>query len=682
MKQFILLLIVCCTCLALDSNAQSAKKFVVYEHFTNASCPPCAARNPTFIKNFNENKSHALHIGYHTAFPGFDPMYTLNPDPVNTRQDYYSVSGVPFFIANAQDSSEEAVESVVNQAKAQTSPVKLTVSNDIINGKGNCKVIVDPLSEIETGNWKLRVAIVEKLVTYSSPPGSNGEKEFPNVFREMVPSTGGQDMEFTAELASQEFTFEYDINSDWDHRNLYAIAFLQDDNTKEILNGGSSLELQAALEVADDQNVFKTSKEETITLEASLQTLFKNETNLTIEVETNAPEDWVANLVIDNEEIEGLSYSENFAGNVTNAIGVNITPGDSKAFAKYTLKVRGRVAPKDSGIEYDFFVNNGVETIILYNNDIYNENYADPLLDISLLDGLGMIPRKVYKQAMNDKQLDEVKHIYYNTGAIFPAIDDETANLLTGFLAGGGNLLLTGQDIAWDALSDEERSHRSPVTTAFFEDYLHVGYANNGIGRSNLKVRPIVEEEIYGGLEDFDYSRIVLRGGELSPDEIVPLDENAIPILQYGGAGSILYDDRFAGVRIDNGLYKIVYLGLSLQMMGTEDFRNEFMRLTHQYFSGFITSNEYDTAIKGLQVHQNFPNPAGNFTTINLENVPEAMNLRLMDITGKEIATYQVAAGSQQLTIPTNNINQGTYIYQLTNNNGKVIRAKKMTIVH
>ncbi len=683
MKQFILFFIVLMTCLSFDSQAQLAKKFVVYEHFTNASCPPCAARNPTFIRNFKDNASHVLHIGYHTAFPGFDPMYTLNPTPVDTRQEYYNINGVPFFIANARESSEEAVASEVNRAKAEGSPIQLTVSNDIINGKGNIKVIVNPVTEVSEGDWKLRVAIIERSVEYDSAPGSNGEKEFPNVFREMVPGTDGQEITFDTNLESQEFTFEYDINSDWDHRNIYAIAFVQNDVDKEILNGGSSLELKANIEASGNKEVFRATEGEVVSLQADLQTLFKSETSLIIEMEDNAPQDWTSNLTIAGEEVDGVVYTAPFDPNSINNIGINVVPGPTKSFAQYTIKVRGRTSPRDSGLSLNFFINSGVETLVLFNDDAYKEFYADPLLDISLVDGLGMIPRNAFKKAVAEKQIEEVKYIYYNTGNIFPAIDDETTELLTNFLVNGGNLLLAGQDIAWDALSDEEFSHRSPATTAFFNDFLHTDFSNNGIGRSNLKVRPMNEDEIYGQMEEeFDYSRVVFRGGELSPDEIMPLDENAIPILRYAGAGSIEYDGRYAGVRIDNGLYKIVYLGLNLEMMGTEDFRNEFMRLTQQYFSGFITSNEYDNAIKNLQVHQNYPNPAGTFTTIELENVPEAMNLRLIDISGKEIANYTVNKGSQQLTIPTNNINQGTYIYQLTNQKGEVISAKKMTIVH
>lgn len=76
------------------ANAQ-AQRLVIVEHFTQASCGPCASQNPALKSLLDQNKTKVVPIKYQTSWPGADPMNAHNPAQVASRVSYYGVTGVP-----------------------------------------------------------------------------------------------------------------------------------------------------------------------------------------------------------------------------------------------------------------------------------------------------------------------------------------------------------------------------------------------------------------------------------------------------------------------------------------------------------------------------------------------------------------------------------------------------------
>ncbi|MFI5205200.1 MAG: hypothetical protein ACHQF2_11950, partial [Flavobacteriales bacterium] len=72
-----------------------APRFVLFEHFTQASCGPCAAQNPGFESSILiPNPDIVRHIAFHTSWPGVDPMYNYNSVEIDARTTFYGVTGV------------------------------------------------------------------------------------------------------------------------------------------------------------------------------------------------------------------------------------------------------------------------------------------------------------------------------------------------------------------------------------------------------------------------------------------------------------------------------------------------------------------------------------------------------------------------------------------------------------
>jgi len=185
------------------------QKTPMIEHFTQASCAPCAGQNP-ILKNTLDTfgEENYVRISHQTSWPGVDPMNANFPEGPEVRRNYYGITGVPGTSLNggATDFPNTIVtSSTLNSAAAQTTaysisatqtwtnPNSLTVNIDVENVTGS------PVSSAD----KIYVVMVENEITYPSAPGSNGETSFEYVMRQMYnASTGAANATAGAALGS------------------------------------------------------------------------------------------------------------------------------------------------------------------------------------------------------------------------------------------------------------------------------------------------------------------------------------------------------------------------------------------------------------------------------------------------------------------------------------------------
>lgn len=190
-------------CVAFAMSAQS-QRFVLVEEFTQASCGPCAAQNPAFNTLMAANSSKATSIKYQTNWPGVDPMNVQTQTWVGPRVTYYSVSGVPFgtvdgvainndcnYYAGAPAClSQSEVDAAYNTPSPFTINLTHTMSSDL-DSVFITMVITASQSFTSNGTLKAQLALVERTISFTSAPGSNGELDFYNVMRKMLPNASG-----------------------------------------------------------------------------------------------------------------------------------------------------------------------------------------------------------------------------------------------------------------------------------------------------------------------------------------------------------------------------------------------------------------------------------------------------------------------------------------------------------
>lgn len=230
--------------------SQGVQRTMLVEEFTNASCPPCAATNPSFNALLNQNMGKVAKIKYQTNWPGADPMNAQTQTLVAPRVTYYGVTGVPNTEADGNvfnDHPANFTQATIDGRYPVLSPTNLTVNHVISADLDSIyiTITVNPVVTMmasATTKLKLRVAMTETAIAFGGAPGTNGETEFFDVMRDMYPNAVGTTMLDTLAAGSTyTFTFAKGIPTYvYDKAEIGVVAFLQDDGTKEVFQSDFS----------------------------------------------------------------------------------------------------------------------------------------------------------------------------------------------------------------------------------------------------------------------------------------------------------------------------------------------------------------------------------------------------------------------------------------------------------
>ena len=236
----ILFITVALILLATVNIYPQAQRKVLFEEATSCFCGPCGSSNPIFDNWFVLNQANANAIKYHPNF-GADPMYLANPTQNTERVQYCGINAYPTINADGiifdccWPFSASCFTSVLNQRIAVSTPLSITVTDVRIPGDTIKSTVVLTLSSnLPAGNYKLRVMAIEGHVHYATPPGTNGETDFYQVFRWAYPNTMG----VNAPTTTGTYTYEYKYKrlSNWMDTSIYTVAFVQNDVNKEVIN--------------------------------------------------------------------------------------------------------------------------------------------------------------------------------------------------------------------------------------------------------------------------------------------------------------------------------------------------------------------------------------------------------------------------------------------------------------
>lgn len=220
----------------------SATKIVQMEDFANVSCTPCLISNKIIesLSKHSEYSDRIKVIKFPTNFPSpVDPMYLTAKEFCDYRMSFYQILFAPTIIIDGilrpvpTDSNQ--IKNAILQRLQTASNFWISDSSEVINNGLfiNINVETSNINNAELENLILRIALVETEVGYSTPPGSNGETKFYDVVRNILPSNDGYKLsEIKGHLS---FQFENSIDSTWNLNKIRAVTFIQNANTKEII---------------------------------------------------------------------------------------------------------------------------------------------------------------------------------------------------------------------------------------------------------------------------------------------------------------------------------------------------------------------------------------------------------------------------------------------------------------
>ncbi|MCD6112780.1 MAG: T9SS type A sorting domain-containing protein [Bacteroidales bacterium] len=232
-KFFTILFLVLTIIFSYTVKAQQVeRKMVVLEIGTGTWCTYCpgAAMGAEDLIN---NGCDVAVIEYHLS-----DDYS-NPEAVS-RANYYNITGIPdaYFdgIVNSGGGSHSSSMysyylPKYNQRKAIPSDFNLNITGSHMGFTHfNFNIDIEKVGTNSSSNLVLHFAITESDI----PEVWQGQTELHFVERAMLPNQYGTNLDFSGSN-TQQVNIEFDANPEWVTENCEVVAFIQDKNTKEVM---------------------------------------------------------------------------------------------------------------------------------------------------------------------------------------------------------------------------------------------------------------------------------------------------------------------------------------------------------------------------------------------------------------------------------------------------------------
>jgi hypothetical protein len=194
--------------------AQNANgRITLVETFTSSTCPPCNPGNVALeglLANSTNDGKYAS-LKYQMSWPGSgDPYFTNEGD---VRRNFYSVSGIPqtFVDAGYGGNPSSMTQNNLNSAYAIDPKFEVTAfyTIDEANQKVDIQIDIESLFELSPGS-RMFCAIYEH--TTDNNVGGNGETEFEQVMKKMLPSAAGTVLSPMTTGQTNHYDFSYTFN--------------------------------------------------------------------------------------------------------------------------------------------------------------------------------------------------------------------------------------------------------------------------------------------------------------------------------------------------------------------------------------------------------------------------------------------------------------------------------------
>jgi len=675
-------------------SAGAYDKLSLVERFTNASCGPCAQLNTAWYTATTHNYVNSgliSHIVYNVWWPGAgDPMYLLNQSDNTARTNYYGCNYVPWIDVNGTQISETqgAFTSAVANGNAQFAPFKIVISQGVVSNnliEVGVKIIRDPTDVTTFGNVKLRVALTEKTVAFSTPPGGNGERVFYSICRKMMPNAVGSTFTIPAPGDSTFISLQYVPTAAFLQAvkmdSLRVVAFIQDDNARQIYQS----------------NMFDLNKNYKATISTLDQYYFGTSTG------TGVYKAYIKNIGLFpdtyniNISFNGLpGWSNTFTTiNGTFNLGetdiVTINPGDStevqvnvngnsiNGYGKTTVhSISNQGESGSAEFRYTTF---GLDVLVVDDDEGKNyESYIENEL-VTLNAEYGIITSDFIPA--NADSLNTFNIIVWNTGITEPGISAVEMDVIKTFLDDGGSLYLNGVDIAYQ-LADPSSPYYSSGSIEFFTNYLHSNYI--------LKEHPtVITLGITGDPITDGLAMMNLTGGT-GANTINHSQGHYVNQISAEGMynANILSfwqkPNEHPAIRAFHGVSgKVVFTAFGFESIALAERRELFAQRIIQWLNIPVGVEEIpsDLLPASFELHQNYPNPFNPETIIEfkISNTAPVL-IKVYDLIGREVAVLVNEVkqpGVYRISFDGGNLASGIYFYEMIA--GDFSSVKKMNLL-
>jgi hypothetical protein len=230
----------------------------LFESFSGENCPPCAAVNPYVNTLMGNNKNKIVLLKYQAPIPSAGPLYTNTPGKtdVDTRLSYYGVNSAPDGYQDGRIFSGHPgnfTQNHINSRSGVLSPISIDLKHTVSSTEDTVFVTMKiKAHQAISGNLKARIAVIEELMTFTTAPGSNGEKEFHHVMKKMLPNAGGTTVPAMAAGDSMVINLLWPLQNIRDMSEMCVIGFVQNDgvSNREVLQAAKTSKRPLNIDVA------------------------------------------------------------------------------------------------------------------------------------------------------------------------------------------------------------------------------------------------------------------------------------------------------------------------------------------------------------------------------------------------------------------------------------------------
>jgi hypothetical protein len=134
-------------------------------------------------------------------------------------------------------------QAIINEYSAIPSSFEIDLYHEISPDEDSIYVWmrIRAAEDITTGSLKAHIVVVEKEIHFSYPPGSNGEKDFMDVMKKMLPDESGTSIKGNWQEGEYIILKEsWKLANIYDMEQLGVVGFIQHNNTKSIKQAGNS----------------------------------------------------------------------------------------------------------------------------------------------------------------------------------------------------------------------------------------------------------------------------------------------------------------------------------------------------------------------------------------------------------------------------------------------------------
>jgi hypothetical protein len=582
------------------------------------------------------------------------------------RIAYYGVTGFPTLrwdgyqtTVGAGDAAADGSQYVpiIESHFANTTPVAVSF-NDWSFASGPNAAYVDltvklfgNLSSIT--NTYVRVAVVEDHLTFGALDHYN------RILRDMLPTDLGTAL--TIQNSGQEQTLHLPFTmGSWNPTNLRVIAFVQRDSDKFIYNTSSTVvgPYQLAASADGAQQVLADGSNPIVfgTVTVQNRSIHTDTADVTLDL-TGLPAGW--NAWFTHDGVDGTSASVTLDPFASTTLVVTMTPGPVGS-GRAALSIASQGGGEAEGVRVLDFIGlaGGTDVLVVADDgvDSFAYDFFGPAIS-----GAGKTWAVWDREfgAVTSTTLAGYDAVVWLCGSKNPGLIASDRSAIDTYLAAGGHLLVSGQDVIQD-LQTEGSSAR-----IWFQGKFRITFASGSSG--NYTLNGTAGDPIGDALS------LAISGGDgannqTDPDVFNLLSTNpATPIFRYG-SGTI------GGTRVEMNGYRAVVLGFGFEAISTSTMRNEVMERALNWLIGTDLTPAPETPAV-LSLAQNSPNPFNPKTTIAFAlDRSGTVRLAVYDVRGQLVRTLvdeSLAAGNHAVVWDGQSDSgrqaaSGTYVYRLT----------------